>query len=64
MYVYLVVLMINGMYSVQAPNIIFPDLETCEIAKELNSLVLKDSTPTSTAKFYAQCVKIPYDVDV
>ena len=37
MYVFLVVLMVNGMYSVQAPNMVFPDLETCERVKNMNT---------------------------
>jgi len=62
MYVYIVVFMINGLYSVQAPNVVFPDLQSCEDMKEVNAKVLRQTTPTPSAKFYAQCIKIPKDI--
>ena len=64
MYVFLVVLMVNGMYSVQAPNMVFPDLETCERVKNINTEVLRNTTPSATAKFYTKCVMIPRDISV
>jgi len=63
MYVYLVVLMLNGAYSVQAPNVVFTDLEICLKVKAMNSLKLRSESPTAAAKFYATCIKIPKDID-
>jgi len=63
MYVYLVVLMLNGGYSVQVPNAVFTDLEVCLKVKAVNSAKLRSESPTSTAKFYATCIKIPKDID-
>jgi hypothetical protein len=54
--------MINGLYSVQAPNVVFPDLQSCEDMKEVNAKVLRQTSPTPSAKFYAQCIKIPKDI--
>jgi len=62
-YVYLVVLMLNGGYSVQAPNVVFTDLEVCLKFKAINSLKLRTESPTATAKFYSTCVKIPKDIE-
>ena len=64
MYALVIVLMLNGMYSVQAPNLVFPDLETCERMKELNTKVLRDTAPNDSAKFYAVCVKVNKDIEV
>jgi len=63
MYVYLVVLMLNGLYSVQAPNMVFPDRNTCEKVKAINTKKLRDNSPTPNAKYYAVCVQIPKDID-
>ena len=63
MYVYLVVLMLNGLYSVQAPNMVFPDKDTCELVRTTNTKMLRDKSPTPNAKYYAVCVKIPKDID-
>ena len=64
MYVFLVVLMVNGMYSVQAHNMVFPDLETCERVKYINTEVLRNTAPSDTAKFYTKCVMIPRGISV
>jgi len=63
MYVYLVVLMLDGGYSVQAPNVVFSDLEVCLKVKAMNSFKLRSESPTAAAKFYATCIKIPKDID-
>jgi len=63
MYVYLVVLMLNGGYSVKAPNVVFSDLKVCLKVKAMNSAKLRLENPTATAKFYATCIKIPKDID-
>ena len=63
MYVYLVVLMLDGGYFVQAPNVVFTDLEICLKVKAMNSLKLRTESPTASSKFYATCIKIPKDID-
>jgi len=63
MYVYLVVLMLNGGYSVKAPNVVFSDLKVCLKVKAMNSLKLRTESPTAASKFYATCIKIPKDID-
>jgi len=62
-YVYLVVLMLDGGYFVQAPNVVFTDLEICLKVKAMNSLKLRTESPTASSKFYATCIKIPKDID-
>ena len=63
MYVYLVVLMLNGLYSVKAPNMVFPNKDTCERVRAINTKKLRDKSPTPNAKYYAICVQIPKDID-
>jgi hypothetical protein len=52
------------MYSVQAHNMVFPDLETCERVKDINTEVLRNTAPSDTAKFYTKCVMIPRGISV
>lgn len=63
MYVYLVVLMLNGSYSVQAPNIVFKTLEDCLSAKAANAQVLNRTKPFPNARYYSTCIQIPKDVE-
>jgi len=55
--------MLNGGYSVKAPNVVFSDLKVCLKVKAMNSLKLRTESPTAASKFYATCIKIPKDID-
>ena len=55
--------MLNGLYSVQAPNMVFPDKDTCELVRTKNTKMLRDNSPTPNAKYYAICVQIPKDIE-
>ena len=55
--------MLNGLYSVKAPNMVFPNKDTCERVRAINTKKLRDKSPTPNAKYYAICVQIPKDID-
>ena len=63
MYVYLVVLMLDGGYAVHTPNSVFSEQQDCLYFKLLDGARLEKIKPSTNAKFYSTCIKIPKDVD-
>lgn len=63
MYVYLVVLMLDGGYRVHTSESVFYTRQDCLYIKSISDARLKENKPNSNAKFYSTCVKIPKDVD-
>lgn len=63
MYVYLVVLMLNGTYAVHTPNIVFSTKNLClnYSVKDAKRLIASKVNPDG--KFFATCIKIPDDPD-
>lgn len=62
MYAYLVVLMLNGTYAVQAPNTVFEGEGSCLKYKEQDTKRLKRQKVDDEAKFFTTCIKIDFEM--
>ena len=61
MYVYLVVLMLNGTYAVHTPNTVFSTKKLCILYKELDAKRLIASKVNDKARFFFFFLKLPED---
>jgi len=65
-YVYIVVLSImkdgEPNFSVRAPNATYTTEERCQAVRELNMLYLLETKPDPKAKFFSQCVGLPFNM--
>jgi len=65
-YVYIVVLSImkdgEPHFSVRAPNATYKTEERCQAIREVNMLYLLETKPDPKAKFFSQCVGLPFNM--